>query len=103
MSLDDFVLQEVFYAYQNPSKITTEHEWIDWVFRLRQPDRRHAVEFVEGWNGTRIAVAGSIPLLLSTVVGIVWSVKGGGVQNAFSVAGFILIAGSCELNPYEVC
>jgi hypothetical protein len=101
--LDNFVLQEVLYAYQNPSKITTEHEWIDWVFRLRQPDRRHALEFVEDWNGTRIAVAGSIPLILSTVLGIVWSVKGSGIPDAFSVAGFILTAGSCELNPYEVC
>jgi hypothetical protein len=97
--LEDVVLQEVLYTYQNPSKIITEHEWIDWVFRLRQPDRRHALEFVEGWNGTRIAVAGSIPLLLSTVLGVVWSVKGSGIPDAFSVAGFILTAGSCELNP----
>ena len=67
------------------------------VFRLRQPDRRHALEFVEGWNGTRIAVAGSIPLVVSTMVAIVWSAKGSGVQDGFAVAGFILTALSCEL------
>jgi hypothetical protein len=99
--LEDFVLKEILYVYQNPSKITTKHEWIDWVFCLRQQDRRHALEFVEGWNGTRIAVAGSIPLLLSTVLGVVWSVKGSGIQDAFAVAGFILTAGSCELNIYK--
>jgi hypothetical protein len=84
------------YAYQNPSKIRTKQDWIDWVFRLRQEDRRHALEFVEGWKGARIAVAGSIPLIISTVVGIVWSVKGSSVQDAFAVAGFILTAGSCK-------
>jgi hypothetical protein len=94
--LNDFILQELLYAYQNPSKISSEHEWINWVFRLRQPDRRHALEFVEGWNGTRIAVAGSIPLVVSTMVAIVWSAKGSGVQDGFAVAGFILTAGSCE-------
>jgi len=92
--LDNFVLQEVLYAYRNPSKIDTDHAWIDWVFRLRQPDRRHALEFVEDWNGTRIAMAGSTPLIFSTVVGIVWSVKSGDVQTSFTVAGFILTAGT---------
>lgn len=67
------------------------------MFRLRQPDRRHALEFVEGWNGTRIAVAGSIPLVVSTMVAIVWSAKGSGVQDGFAVAGFILTAGSLLL------
>ena len=103
MPLDDFVLQEILYAYQNPSKITSEHEWIDWVFRLRQQDRRHALEFVEGWNGTRIAVAGSIPLVFSTVLCIFWSVKGSGIQDGFAIAGFILTTGSCKLNHYKYC
>jgi hypothetical protein len=95
--LNDFILQELLYAYQNPSKITSEHEWIEWVFRLRHPDRRHALEFVEGWNCTRIAVAGSLVLVVSTVVGVAWSVKGSGVQDGFSIASFILAAGSGEL------
>lgn len=41
-------------------------------------------------------MAGSLPLLASTIVGIAWSVKTGDIQNAFSVAGFILTAGSCK-------
>jgi hypothetical protein len=89
-----FVMQEVLYAYRNPSKVDTNHVWIDWVFRLRQPDKRHALEFVEGWNGTRIALMGTLPLIVSTLVGILWSVKQGDVQTGFTVAGFILTAGT---------
>lgn len=92
--LDNFVLQEIFYAYRNPSRIDTDHAWVDWVFQLRQSDHRHALEFVEDWNGMRIAMAGSMPLIFSTVVGIVWSVKTGDVQTGFTVAGFILTAGT---------
>ncbi|CAG8980873.1 hypothetical protein HYALB_00013512 [Hymenoscyphus albidus] len=95
--LDDFIIQEVLHAYQNPSTIETEHDWIDWVFRLRQPDRRHALEFVEGWNGTRIAIAGLMPLLVSCVLGVVWSWRTGDVQTAFTVAGFVLTAGTLVL------
>lgn len=94
VQLDNFVLQEMLYAYKNPSKIDTYHEWIDWVFRLRQPDKRHALEFVEGWNGTRIAIAGMTPLVFSTVVGLAWSIRSGDWQTAFTVAGFILTAGT---------
>lgn len=74
----------------------TDHDWIDWVFRLRQRDRRHALEFVEGWNGTRIAIAGLTPLLISCILGVVWSWQTGDVQTAFTVAGFVLTAGTCE-------
>jgi hypothetical protein len=75
--LDDFTLQEVFHAYNNPTTVTTTTSWISWVFRLRQRDRRHALEFVEGWSGTRIALIGSVPWVAVTVVGIVWTLKVG--------------------------
>jgi hypothetical protein len=84
-------------------KITTEHEWIDWVFRLKQQDLRHSLEFVEAWNPTRIAVVGLILLLVSTVLSVVWSVRGSGIQNGIAIAGFILTAGSCELYSCEGC
>ncbi|KAG9244739.1 hypothetical protein BJ878DRAFT_504823 [Calycina marina] len=95
--LDEFVLQEVLYACKNPEKVNSGTEWIDWVFSLRQVECRHALEFIEGWNGSRVAVAGSIPLVISTFVGIIWSFKTGEIQDAFAVAGFILTAGSLLL------
>ena len=97
MTLDPSVLQEIFYAYQNPKSIDTEHVWIDWVFNLRQPDKRHALEFVEGWDAKRIAILGSIPLIFSTLVGLIWSIRSGDWQTAFTVASFILAAGTLML------
>ncbi|KAF2469734.1 uncharacterized protein BDR25DRAFT_39049 [Lindgomyces ingoldianus] len=88
--LDDFTMQEVLYAYNHPSNFGPETDWVEWVFRLRQPDKRHALEFVEGWNGMRIGIAGTIPCIASSLVGIIWSARGGDVQTAFTVAGFIL-------------
>ncbi|KAK3900318.1 hypothetical protein C8A05DRAFT_17360 [Staphylotrichum tortipilum] len=101
---DDFVLQEMMYAYRNPDRLSTaapglDHgqEWVCWVFRLRRSDRRHALEFVEGWNTTRIAVSGSVPWLASSLVGIIWTAAGGDAQTAFTVASFILTSSSIML------
>jgi hypothetical protein len=71
--------------------------WIDWIFQLRQENRRHALEFIEGWNAYKIYVAGILPLAASTLMGIVWSMKTGDVQTAFTVAGFVLTAGTGQL------
>ena len=68
--------------------------YIEWVFRLRHPNHRHALQVVEGWSSLRIAIAGSLPAVISTIVGIVWSVRGGDVVTAFTVALFILTAGT---------
>jgi hypothetical protein len=92
--LDDFTMAEVLYAYNHPSSFGgdphTDTDWIDWVFRLRQPDKRHALEFVEGWNGTRIAIVGTVPCVASTLIGVIWTARGGDAQTAFTVASFIL-------------
>ncbi|RFN45629.1 hypothetical protein FIE12Z_10131 [Fusarium flagelliforme] len=32
---DDFILQEIMYAYRNPGKLGSSVDWIQWVFRLR--------------------------------------------------------------------
>ncbi|KAK3304955.1 uncharacterized protein B0T15DRAFT_256265 [Chaetomium strumarium] len=95
--LDDFVLQEMMYAYRNPDRLSTTDDWVHWEFRLRRQDRRHALEFVEGWNTTRIAISGTIPWLASSLVGIIWAVTGGDTQTAFTVASFILTSSSSEV------
>ncbi|CAG5158431.1 uncharacterized protein ALTATR162_LOCUS5076 [Alternaria atra] len=87
---DEMTMQEVLYAYNHPSEFGPETDWVEWIFRLRQPDKRHALEFVEGWNRTRIAILGVIPCIASTLVGVIWSSRGGDVQTAFTVAAFIL-------------
>ncbi|CAM1502098.1 Fc.00g040820.m01.CDS01 [Cosmosporella sp. VM-42] len=95
--LDDMVLQEMMYAYRNPHKLESNDEWIQWVFRLRRKDKRHAIEFVEGWNTTRIAIAGSVPWLISWLVGIIWAASRGDSQTAFTIASFILTSSSILL------
>jgi len=57
----------MLHAYNNPSTVKTEDEWIQWVFSLRQVDARHALQFVEDWSGIRIAVVGSIPWTGATI------------------------------------
>ncbi|KAH7091576.1 hypothetical protein FB567DRAFT_277472 [Paraphoma chrysanthemicola] len=95
--LDDFVLQEVYYAYKHPDSITSNTAWIEWVFRLRKHNKRHALEFVEGWNSTRVVIAAMLPWLISCLVGVSWTASGGDAQTAFTVASFILTSGTVIL------
>lgn len=95
--LDDFVLQEMFYAYRHPNSVKTKTSWIEWVFRLRDRNKRHALEFVEGWNSTRVIIAATVPWLISCLVGVVWTAMGKDAQTAFTVAGFILTSGTVIL------
>ncbi|KAK5655824.1 hypothetical protein OQA88_5362 [Cercophora sp. LCS_1] len=61
---DDFILQEMMYAYRNPDRVSSaSNDWVQWMFRLRRKEKRHALEFVEGWNTTRIAISGTVPWL----------------------------------------
>jgi len=88
----------MMYAYRNSDRLFHDSDdWIKWVFRLRRKHKRHALEFVEGWNTTRIAVSGSVPWLASCLVGIVWTTTGGDAQTAFTVASFILTSSSVIL------
>ncbi len=84
----------MYYAYKHPDSIKTETAWIDWVFRLRKKNKRHALEFVEGWNSSRVIIAALLPWLVSCLVGIIWTAMGGDAQTAFTVAGFILTSGT---------
>jgi hypothetical protein len=94
---DDFVLQEMLYAYTNPSKVNTSHSWIEWVFRLRRGEQRHALELVEDWNTKRIMIAGTVPWFVSCVFGILWAVFTKDIQGAFTIASFILTGATIAL------
>ena len=82
------------FAYANPLKVTSKHDWVEWAFKLKQKDKRYALEFVEGWEATRIAVLGSVLWMASFLLGIIWSVRGGDIQTVFTVASFVLAAAS---------
>jgi hypothetical protein len=88
--------RELLWYYYNPSKAPENTTYIEWVFNLRCFGHRHALQVVEGWSSLRIAIAGSMPAVISSIVGIAWSARTGDVVSAFTVALFILTAGTRE-------
>lgn len=81
------------YAFENPDKIESKTDWVSWVFRLKSnPDKKYALEFVEGWKGGKIMILGAIPWVGSFLTALIWSACGGDIQTAFSVASYILTA-----------
>jgi hypothetical protein len=94
--LGDEFERELLWYYYNPSKVPKNMAYIEWVFKLRGSGHRHAIQVVEGWSSLRIAIAGSMPVVISAIVGIAWSARTGDVVSAFTVALFILTAGTRE-------
>jgi hypothetical protein len=87
----------MLFAYRHPERLAdggSGNDWVQWIFRLRRRDKRHAIELVEGWNTKRIAIAGSIPWISSWLVAIIWTSLGGDPQTTFTAAGFILTSSS---------
>ncbi|KAH0558413.1 hypothetical protein GP486_004926 [Trichoglossum hirsutum] len=97
VELDDSVLQEIMFAYSNPEKITSSTDWVIWAFKLKQEDKRFALDFVEGWQASRFIVLGLTPWTISFLMAIVWSARGGNLQTVFTVASFVLTAASSLL------
>jgi hypothetical protein len=90
------MLSEIIFAYLNPGKIDSNQEWVNWAFKLKQKDKRYALEIIEDWQVGRVAVIGCVPWVTSFLLGIIWSACGGDVQTAFTVASFVLTAGSSK-------
>lgn len=88
-------MYDVMFVYDHPDILSEKGtEWIEWVFHLRKHDKRHALEFLEGWVSTRIVIAGSIPWVSSCLVGIIWTARGGDPIATFTVAMFVLTSSS---------
>jgi len=85
-------LQELFYRFRSPSTVETSQEWVEWAFALKaQADHRYGLEFVEGWDSTKIAAVGMAPLIGTLVMAITWAELGGGnLQTVFAVASYAL-------------
>jgi hypothetical protein len=99
VELDDSVLQEIMFAYGNPEKITSDRDWVNWAFKLKQKDKRFALDFVEGWQGSRFIILGLVPWTSSFLMAIAWSSRGGDLQTVFTVASFMLTAASSKCHP----
>lgn len=91
--MDSFANHDLMFAFNNPDKVPTHDEWIEWIFQLKAAkNKKYALEFVEGWQAHRILVVGAVPWIASCLTGIIWSIFGGNIQNSFAVASFILTA-----------
>lgn len=89
--------QEMLWNFNQPSRVKKNSDrYVHWIFKLRQERKRHALEFVEGWSGWRVAFAGSIPGMISTAVAMTWALKGGELSTVFTVSGFILALSTRE-------
>lgn len=98
--LPEYIKQDILFAYRYPEKLHSNGEWIQWIYNLRQPGRRYALEFIENWSALRILIAVSVLLASSIALGIVWAVVKDDAQTAFTVATFVLGAGSRTWSTY---
>ncbi len=54
------------------------------------------LEIIEDWQAGRVAVLGCVPWVTSFLLGIIWSACDSDMQTAFTVASFVLTAGSSK-------
>ncbi|TFY62181.1 hypothetical protein EVJ58_g4031 [Rhodofomes roseus] len=76
----------------HPSYMKGRHEFMQ-VLTVRTD---LGIEFVERWQLSRIAIAIMLPVLLSVVIGVVYSIAAKDPSTAFTIAGYLTSA-------YSVC
>ncbi|KAL1845080.1 hypothetical protein VTK73DRAFT_1178 [Phialemonium thermophilum] len=96
-------MHTMLHLVRRPDEVSTLFQtpgvWINFVFPLRKEGQdgvvtRHMLEFVEGWNVARIVIGSSVPIVLSVVLGVAWTLLTTDPQTAFTVAGFVLTLGA---------
>ncbi|EJF64827.1 hypothetical protein DICSQDRAFT_52078 [Dichomitus squalens LYAD-421 SS1] len=80
------------YFLRHPEVLKGRHEFMQ-VLTARTD---LGIEFVEGWQLTRIAIAVLIPVLASLLLAVFYSVVAQDVSGAFTIAGYMTSA-------YSVC
>ncbi|RPD58615.1 hypothetical protein L226DRAFT_466392 [Lentinus tigrinus ALCF2SS1-7] len=80
------------YFLRHPDQMKGRHEFM----QVLTAHTDYGIEFVEGWQLTRIAVAILLPVVASLILGVVYSILENDVSSAFTVAGYMTSA-------YSVC
>ncbi|KAH0605794.1 uncharacterized protein H6S33_004251 [Morchella sextelata] len=82
-------------CYLHPYKCTGERHWVEWAHRLSLDEDRYALEFVEAWRADKVVLAGVVPLSLSVIAGVVWSLYGPDQRHlaAFVLAILVVVFG----------
>ena len=83
-----FVEEQLLRLYQSPSEGKGRRQWVEWVNSLPENADREsssgekvAVEFVEGWDGTRIALTIVTVVIASILAMFLWVFLGPGGQE----------------------
>ncbi len=71
------------YFLRHPDQMKGRHEFMQ-VLTARTD---LGIEFVEGWQLSRIAIAILLPVLASLVLAVLYSALYGDVSGAFTIAG----------------
>ena len=71
------------YFLHHPEQMKDRHEFMQ-VLTARTD---LGIEFVEGWQLARMAIAVLLPVIASLVIGVVYSILEKDVSSAFTVAG----------------
>ncbi|KAL7271996.1 hypothetical protein RUND412_005220 [Rhizina undulata] len=92
---DNFSQDKLFQHFRRPHRVAGKHDWVDWAHKLRGSEKRYALEFVEGWKSDKVFFAGTVPIVLSIVAGVLWSLFGPGENygGAFALGIFVLVLG----------
>lgn len=82
-------------CYMHPYKCSGERYWVEWAHRLSLDEDRYALEFVEEWRSDKVILAAIIPLSLSIISGVVWSLYGPDQNHliAFVLAILVIVIG----------
>ncbi|KAH9895257.1 hypothetical protein C8Q73DRAFT_825911 [Cubamyces lactineus] len=80
------------YFLHHPEQMKGRHEFMQ-VLTARTD---LGIEFVEGWQLTRITIAILLPVIASLLLGILYSIFAEDVSDAFTIAGYMTSA-------YSVC
>ncbi|KAI9794278.1 MAG: hypothetical protein M1833_000421 [Piccolia ochrophora] len=89
---------QLMSAFENPSGIRPGTEWVAWVFAMKaDPYNKEGLEFVEGWNGRKIAIIGASVLIGTTLMAGLWAGLGGDLQTVFTVASFLLALSTASI------
>lgn len=71
------------YFLHHPDAMRGRHEFL----QVLTDNPKLGVEFVERWQVSRIAIAVLIPVIMSVIVGVVYSGITGDASTAFTIAG----------------
>ena len=83
-----FVEERLLRLYRTPSEGKGRRQWVEWVNSLPENAEREsssgekvAIEFVEGWDGTRIALTAVTVVVASILAMFLWVFLGPGGQE----------------------